>query len=197
MKMSEDFRVLQVRSKDIGSFSVRRAIPQMAQRHVGPFVFFDHMGPVTLPPGQGMDVRPHPHVGLATITYLFDGSLVHRDSLGTTVEIVPGDVNWMASGRGIVHSERSSDAVARSRSANARPANLGRATVRSRRHGPRILASRTRLKFPSFLSPKSDARRHRGHGLSGRPRRFPCSRRLSTCTRRSKSGANLLVDDDA
>jgi redox-sensitive bicupin YhaK (pirin superfamily) len=87
---------------------VRRAIPQIACRHVGPFVFVDHMGPVDVPAGSGLDVRPHPHVGLATITYLFDGDLVHRDSLGTVRTITPGSVNYMTAGRGIVHSERSS-----------------------------------------------------------------------------------------
>jgi redox-sensitive bicupin YhaK (pirin superfamily) len=73
---------------------------------VGPFIFFDHMGPVTMPPGQGMDVRPHPHIGLATVTYLFEGAILHRDSLGSEQVIFPGDVNWMTAGRGIVHSER-------------------------------------------------------------------------------------------
>ncbi len=79
----------------------------MRRRLVGPFVFFDHMGPVALPPGSGLDVRPHPHIGLATVTYLFDGELDHRDSLGTYQTIRPGDVNWMVAGKGIVHSERS------------------------------------------------------------------------------------------
>ncbi|OOA01506.1 pirin family protein, partial [Burkholderia cenocepacia] len=79
-------------------------------RLVGPFIFFDHMGPATLPAGTGLDVRPHPHIGLATVTYLFDGAILHRDSLGSLQEIVPGDVNWMTAGRGIVHSERTPDA---------------------------------------------------------------------------------------
>jgi redox-sensitive bicupin YhaK (pirin superfamily) len=87
-------------------FSVARVLPQATQRTVGPFVFFDYFGPVDFAPGHGLDVRPHPHIGLATITYLFDGSQVHRDNLGTVQEIVPGDVNWMTAGRGIVHSER-------------------------------------------------------------------------------------------
>jgi len=87
-------------------FSVARVLPQTHQRTVGPFVFFDYFGPVTFPPGHGIDVRPHPHIGLATVTYLFEGSQVHRDSLGNVQEIVPGDVNWMTAGRGIVHSER-------------------------------------------------------------------------------------------
>lgn len=87
-------------------FSVARVLPQAHQRTVGPFVFFDYFGPVEFRPGHGIDVRPHPHIGLATVTYLFEGSQIHRDSLGNVQEIVPGDVNWMTAGRGIVHSER-------------------------------------------------------------------------------------------
>lgn len=93
--------------KDLGDgFMVRRLLPAAAARAVGPFVFFDHMGPATLPPGQGLDVRPHPHIGLATVTFLFEGVITHRDSLGTVQDIRPGEVNWMIAGRGIVHSER-------------------------------------------------------------------------------------------
>lgn len=95
---------------DLGGFSVRRVLPHLHARHVGPFVFFDHMGPAAFPPGQGIDVRPHPHIGLATVTYLFEGAIQHRDSLGCVQTIRPGDVNWMTAGRGIVHSERSPDA---------------------------------------------------------------------------------------
>jgi redox-sensitive bicupin YhaK (pirin superfamily) len=92
---------------DLGDgFRVRRLLPALQARHVGPFVFFDHMGPVDFEPGRGMDVRPHPHIGLATVTWLFDGSIRHRDSLGSLADIRPGEVNWMTSGRGIVHSER-------------------------------------------------------------------------------------------
>jgi redox-sensitive bicupin YhaK (pirin superfamily) len=85
---------------------VQRVLPQAGQRRVGPFVFFDYIGPAVFAPGKGIDVRPHPHIGLATVTYLFDGSQMHRDSIGSVQEITPGDVNWMTSGRGIVHSER-------------------------------------------------------------------------------------------
>lgn len=98
-------------SKDLGGFSVRRLLPAAKCRAVGPFIFFDHMGPVVFAPGQGVDVRPHPHIGLATVTYLFEGGLLHRDSLGTVQEIRPGDVNWMTAGRGIVHSERTPPAL--------------------------------------------------------------------------------------
>jgi redox-sensitive bicupin YhaK (pirin superfamily) len=95
------------RLRDLGDgFTVRRVLPAAARRAVGPFVFFDQMGPADLPRGRGLDVRPHPHIGLATVTYLFEGEMVHRDSLGTTQVIRPGEVNWMIAGRGIVHSER-------------------------------------------------------------------------------------------
>jgi redox-sensitive bicupin YhaK (pirin superfamily) len=95
------------RTVDLGDgFSVRRALPSARSRMVGPFIFFDHFGPAEFRAGAGLDVRPHPHIGLATVTYLFDGEIVHRDSLGTAVAIKPGEVNWMTAGRGIVHSER-------------------------------------------------------------------------------------------
>ena len=99
------------RVHDLGDgFVVRRLLPHIDARYIGPFVFFDHMGPVTMAPGKGMDVRPHPHIGLATVTYLFEGAIRHRDSLGSVQDIRPGDVNWMTAGRGIVHSERTPDA---------------------------------------------------------------------------------------
>jgi redox-sensitive bicupin YhaK (pirin superfamily) len=95
------------RTVDLGDgFSVRRALPSARSRMVGPFIFFDHFGPAEFRAGNGLDVRPHPHIGLATVTYLFDGEITHRDSLGTAVAIKPGEVNWMTAGRGIVHSER-------------------------------------------------------------------------------------------
>ena len=97
------------RTADLGDgFTVRRALPSVQSRMVGPFVFFDHFGPTVFKSGNGLDVRPHPHIGLATVTYLFDGEIMHRDSLGTAVPIQPGAVNWMTAGRGIVHSERTS-----------------------------------------------------------------------------------------
>ena len=96
------------RQKALGGFSVRRVLPYAKKRMVGPFIFLDHMGPAQLKAGQGMDVRPHPHIGLSTLTYLFEGQIVHRDSLGVEKEIRPGAVNWMTAGRGVVHSERSS-----------------------------------------------------------------------------------------
>jgi len=97
------------RTVDLGDgFSVRRALPSARSRMVGPFIFFDHFGPAEFRAGNGLDVRPHPHIGLATVTYLFDGEIMHRDSLGTAAPIKPGEVNWMTAGRGIVHSERTS-----------------------------------------------------------------------------------------
>src|ERR1700759_2618710 len=87
---------------DLGDgFFVTRLLPQAARRSIGPFVFFDYFGPVDFAPGKGIDVRPHPHIGLATVTYLFEGSQMHRDTLGSVQEIRPGDVNWMTAGRGI------------------------------------------------------------------------------------------------
>jgi redox-sensitive bicupin YhaK (pirin superfamily) len=94
------------RSVDLGGFAVHRALPSARSRMVGPFIFFDHIGPAVFKPGIGIDVRPHPHIGLATVTYLFEGEIVHRDSLGTAMPIRPGAVNWMTAGRGIAHSER-------------------------------------------------------------------------------------------
>lgn len=98
--------LIEARQRDLGGFFVRRLLPFPKRRNVGPFVFFDHLGPAEMPPGKGMDVRSHPHIGLATVTWLFDGALEHRDSIGTHQIIRPGAVNWMTSGRGIVHSER-------------------------------------------------------------------------------------------
>ncbi len=95
------------RTSDIGNLQVRRALPTAKRRLVGPFIFFDRMGPALLKAGQALDVRPHPHIGLSTVTYLFDGEIKHRDSLGTEMVIAPGDINLMTAGRGIVHSERS------------------------------------------------------------------------------------------
>lgn len=99
--------VIHSRERDIGDFTVRRLIPHRSTRKIGPWVFFDHMGPALIAPGRGMDVRPHPHINLATVTYLFEGSIQHRDSLGNDLAIQPGEINLMVAGRGIVHSERS------------------------------------------------------------------------------------------
>src|SRR5215510_14994351 len=107
--------VIVPRVRDLGDgFAVRRALPHGKRQMVGPFIFFDHFGPVQFIAGHGMDVRPHPHIGLATVTYLFDGSILHRDSEGNIQEIVPGAMNLMTAGRGIAHSERTPDMPRRS-----------------------------------------------------------------------------------
>jgi hypothetical protein len=99
---------LKPHTKDLGGFKVQRLLPSLDAQMVGPFIFFDHFGPAIFPPGEGVDVRPHPHIGLATVTYLLEGAMMHRDSLGSVQRIEPGDVNWMTAGAGIVHSERTS-----------------------------------------------------------------------------------------
>lgn len=110
MMTSPILKLIEPRAKDLGGgFRVRRVLPFHAHKTVGPFIFFDHFGPVQYVPGDGFDVRPHPHIGLATVTYLFEGAIRHRDSLGTDIVIRPGAVNWMTAGRGIVHSERTPD----------------------------------------------------------------------------------------
>ena len=106
--------LLKPHTRDLGDFQVQRLLPSLPAKMVGPFIFFDHFGPVAFAPGTGADVRPHPHIGLATVTYLFEGDMLHRDSLGTVQCIEPGAVNWMTAGHGIVHSERST-AEARAR----------------------------------------------------------------------------------
>lgn len=118
---------LQGHAKDLGGgFTVRRLLPAVQRQAVGPFLFFDHFGPVTVVPGDSHDVRPHPHIGLATVTYLFSGAIMHRDSLGSAQQIEPGAINWMTAGRGIVHSER-------------RPANLAGSTYVN--HGIQLWAA--------------------------------------------------------
>ncbi len=109
--MSAIAQVIGSRKRDLGGFEVRRILPFAGGRMVGPFIFLDHMGPVNFPAGQGMDVRPHPHICLATVTYLFAGEIEHRDSLGVVQTIRPGDVNWMTAGSGIAHSERTGAAL--------------------------------------------------------------------------------------
>ena len=109
--MSTIFQILTPHIQDLGGFNARRSLPHDERMMVGPFIFFDHLGPAVFPPGKGVDVRPHPHINLATVTYLFEGELLHRDSLGSVQEIRPGEVNWMTAGRGIVHSERSPDSA--------------------------------------------------------------------------------------
>src|SRR5262249_9041268 len=116
-KMADPIELLiQGRAHELGpGFAVRRVLPSVKRRMVGPFIFLDHFGPMVVPPGgDGMEVRPHPHFGLATVTYLFDGGIFHRDSLGYAQAIRPGDVNWMTAGSGIAHSERTEAAMRQS-----------------------------------------------------------------------------------
>jgi len=112
-----DLRVVETvilpRSRDLGGFTVGRVLPSTEKKMVGPFIFFDEMGPSDFAPGKGVDVRPHPHVNLATVTYLFEGEMFHRDSLGSAQSIRPGEINWMTAGRGIVHSERTAPEIRR------------------------------------------------------------------------------------
>ena len=108
-------QMIQPHEKDLGGgFRVRRLLPAIERQSVGPFLFFDHFGPVTVTPESQHDVRPHPHIGLATVTYLFSGAIMHRDSLGSLQQIEPGAINWMTAGRGIVHSERRPESLAQS-----------------------------------------------------------------------------------
>ena len=109
--MSNIDLIIEERPANIGNFMVGRLLPFRGKRMVGPFIFIDHMGPATLSESENMDIGPHPHIGLSTLTYLFEGAMMHRDSLGTSVEITPGQVNWMTAGSGIVHSERTPDAL--------------------------------------------------------------------------------------
>jgi redox-sensitive bicupin YhaK (pirin superfamily) len=105
--------IIEERAADIGNFMVGRLLPFRQKRAVGPFVFIDHMGPACLEEYQNMDIPPHPHIGLSTLTYLFDGAIFHQDSLGNAVEIKPGEVNWMTAGKGVVHSERTPERLRR------------------------------------------------------------------------------------
>ena len=127
--------VLLPRAHDVGGFEVRRALPAQERQMVGPFIFFDQMGPGEFLAGQGLDVRPHPHIGLSTVTYLFDGEILHRDSLGSHQPIVPGDVNWMTAGRGIAHSERTDPALRSHCQPPVRHPVLGRAAEGGRGDG--------------------------------------------------------------
>lgn len=112
--MSNVGLIIEERAADIGNFLVGRLLPFRQKRSVGPFVFIDHMGPADLKDYQNLDVPPHPHIGLSTLTYLFEGAIMHRDSLGSEVEITPGAVNWMTAGKGVVHSERTPESLRQS-----------------------------------------------------------------------------------
>ena len=136
--------VIVPRARDLGGFEVRRALPSARRQMVGPFIFWDQMGPAEFILGQGLDVRPHPHIGLATVTYLFEGEILHRDSLGTLQPIRPGDVNWMTAGRGIAHSERTLARDAGQGRPAVRHPGLGGLAGGGRGDGTRLRASRSR-----------------------------------------------------
>lgn len=142
--------LIEPKLKELGGFSVRRLLPVKERRMVGPWIFFDHMGPADFPAGQGIDVRPHPHINLATVTYLFEGEILHRDSLGSFQPIRPGDINLMVAGRGIVHSERERPEV---REIDHRLHGLSgwRCPRRTRKSRPRFITTRTRT-FPAPVS---------------------------------------------
>ena len=137
--------VIDSRPRDLGGgLAVGRVLPFARRRMVGPFIFLDHMGPAAFQPGQGIDVRPHPHIGLATVTYLFDGEIHHHDNLGFSQKIWPGEVNWMTAGSGIVHSERTDPSLRSTRRLNARHAGLGRPAARGRGNRASLRPSRRR-----------------------------------------------------
>src|SRR3954451_11034325 len=136
------------RAVDLGEMTVRRALPSTKRQMVGPFIFFDQMGPAAFLTDQGIDVRPHPHINLATLTYLFEGEILHRDSLGTEKSIEPGAVNWMRAGRGIVHSERTSPSASAPGSACSES-----------RPGWRYPRSRRRATLPSYITAQRSCRR--------------------------------------
>jgi redox-sensitive bicupin YhaK (pirin superfamily) len=142
------FSLVEPRTRDLGDLTVRRVLPSMPHKMVGPFIFLDHMGPEAFPAGRGIDVRPHPHIGLATVTYLFEGEIVHRDSVGSVQPIAPGDVNWMTAGRGIVHSERTAPEL--------------------RRTGPRVHGIQTWVALPRASELAEPAFRH--HPKAALPR---------------------------
>ena len=137
------------RAVDLGEMTVRRALPSTKRQMVGPFIFFDQMGPAEFLTDQGIDVRPHPHINLATLTYLFEGEILHRDSLGTEQTIQPGAVNWMRAGRGIVHSERTSAERRRYGSAPVRHPDLDGAAGRAGGGRTGVHAPRRPTRCPS------------------------------------------------
>ncbi len=165
--------VIVPRVRDLGGFAVRRALPHAKRQMVGPFIFFDQMGPVQFLAGQGMDVRPHPHIGLATVTYLFDGRIMHRDSEGNALEITPGAMNLMTAGSGIAHSERTP--------ADARVSGIGTSGIQSWVALPAALEETapgfqhfSAESLPVVTDPGLCARSSPGRRSAGLPRSTPC-----------------------
>jgi redox-sensitive bicupin YhaK (pirin superfamily) len=188
--------VLEPRERDLGDgFTVRRLLPAAKQRSVGPFVFFDHFGPTRLAPGKGLDVRPHPHINLATITYLFDGEIVHRDSLGSFQTITPGDVNWMTAGRGIVHSERTAPGL-RAAGPSLHGLQLWVALPREHEEAPPAFAHYPGAALPAFGDGGVQIRLLAGEAYG---RRSPVTTlsRLVYLDVRLAAGAEIQLPDDA
>jgi redox-sensitive bicupin YhaK (pirin superfamily) len=173
-----------------GGFEVRRALPHKDRRMVGPFVFLDQMGSHVFTPGQGIDVRPHPHIGLSTLSYLFDGEISHRDSLGTLQDIKPGEVNWMTAGKGIVHSERTGPQVREQGSTLfACPGRPDPHQRQDRHHGQgRANSSRpsrsrmARSRPPAATRGSSSSSARTPGDRRRRPHRDPGPERLAHCT---------------
>ena len=180
------------RSVDLGGFSVRRALPHSKRRMVGPFIFFDHFGPAEFKTGQGIDVRPHPHIGLATVTFLFDGEIMHRDSLGTAVAIRPGEVNWMTAGRGIVHSERTAP-ERRPAASRCMGCNVGSRCPRRRGDRAGFRACR-RPTLPDCRSTMASRAHRRGLALR---RALACADIVRYAVRRGDAAAGTTLPFDA
>ena len=168
--------MIEARARSLGEFDVRRVLPAAKRRMVGPFDFFDHMGPAVFPPGRGIAVRPHPHIGLATVTYLFEGEIMHRDSLGYVQPIQAGAVNLMTAGRGIVHSERASDDLAVTSRLHGIQSWV--ALPESSRRWSRASSTIPRTLYPSFTVGRLRGTRDHGAALA-RPRPSRRTRRPS------------------
>ncbi|MBC8132108.1 MAG: pirin family protein, partial [Deltaproteobacteria bacterium] len=187
--------IIEPRDRDLGDgFSVRRLLPHGKRRAVGPFVFFDHFGPVRFAPGKGMDVRPHPHINLATVTYLFDGEMIHRDSVGSHQAIRPGDINWMTAGRGIVHSERT-DPVRREAGSSAHGLQLWVALPREHEETAPEFHHHPATTLPTFTDDGVEVRILAGEafGLKSPVRTFS---RLIYLDVRMDAGATFDVPED-
>ena len=173
-------QVIVPRARDLGGFEVRRALPAAAKQMVGPFIFFDQMGPAEFLIGTGIDVRPHPHIGLATVTYLFDGEIMHRDSLGTARAIKPGELNLMTAGRGIVHSERETERARKGHTRRCSASRPGRRCRKSHEEAaPAFAPSRRRRAAAHRRRGQARAPRHgRRSTAQTLARRFPASELL-------------------
>ena len=187
--------VVEARPRDLGGFGVRRALPSGDRRMVGPFIFFDHMGPTALPPGHGIDVRPHPHIALATVTYLFEGEIVHRDSLGSHQPIRPGDVNWMLAGRGHRALRTNRRRGPTPRRPAARDPVVGGAAARARGERPR-LRSPPGGDHPGGRPPGRGAARGGGDRLRRALAGAASRRRRCTWRRTLEAGATLPLPDE-